>query len=220
MVVWGPSRPLLNRVALALARWAGSELYWFEVESGSSPPPEPERAELARVDRGHLFGLKVREAAPDEPLANGGRRALVSDPDSSPEGALLRSLMGLPPRVRAVVLDRDPRAPVAALVVANTDRASSFYSGEAGSFLPTIVTLNRLGLTLVATTGRHPRRNACDFAAVFEVEGTLGDAGARVVCRAGDPRLGSVFVPEVPTPIEEFLRALDPSGRRSSQGAA
>ena len=219
LVVWGSNRALLARTALALARAAGTELFWFEVRDGNPSGAVEELAELARLDPSHAFGVAPGDVAPDARANRPERGSIVADAPTSADAASLRMLLLMPPRLREVVLDRDPGAPPATLVVSNADRAAEFYSADPGTFADAIRMLNRLGLTLLVTTGRRPRPNVGDFSVVFEVSEAPGGPAAMVVCEAGDPTLGPAFVPGARTLLPAFLDALGPALAPSSQGA-
>jgi hypothetical protein len=217
IVVWGTDRARVDRVALALARAVGAELYWFEILDPSGRLSAAERRELGKVDRSHAFRLRPGEVAPDAELGSLVHgKALAVEPNERGEGERLAALLRIPAPIRQVVLDRDPELPTAAFVLTNTDRAAALYPRARGTFAPLITTLKGLGLTLILTTGRSPQENAQDFDLVLRVE--PGGTGPVVVER-GDVRLGPTFRRAAETPLPAFLRALREHPAPSTQGA-
>jgi hypothetical protein len=219
VVVWGLHRPLVTRVAIGLAQAVGPETFWFEIASRDTSTDPQELSELRFVEPKHAFWVEPADVAPDARFSRPERWAILSHPESDPEVPALRNLLEMPPRLRTLLLERDPALPTAAVVLSNTDRAAVYYSAEPGTFRDGIAVMNRLGLTFIATTGRVPRPNARDFALVFEVDPDHGRALGTVVCHAGDPSLGPTFVAGARTPLPVFLEDLRSGPHRSSQGA-
>jgi len=212
ITVWGFDRPLVNRVTVALAKAVGPEFFWFEIRDGSKAVDEAELAELRAVDPKHAFRLEPREVAPDARLGSmADWSVIVPTPEEQAEGRHLASLLAIPPKIRELVLGRDPDAPPAAFVISNTDRAANLYPGARGSLTPLIEALNQLRLTFVATSGRVPRENAQDCELVFQVVPGGRTGVARVVCERGDVRFGPTFRGGTETPLPAFLRDLGPA---------
>jgi hypothetical protein len=220
IAVWGLRRPLVTRVAIALAEAVGGETFWFEIAAPDAPLDPEELAVLERLDPERAFWVAPGDIAPDEPRGTPEHWTVLSDLAGDPESPALLNLMKMPPRLRSLLLDRDPSAPTAAVVLSNTDRAAQYYSAEPGTLTEAIRVMNRLGLTFIATTGRVPRPNVRDLEFVFEVAADPGEEGGTVVTHRGDASLGPLFADGARTPLPAFLDALRPGPHRSSQGAA
>ena len=68
-VVWGPERADLDRLAIALARAAGKEIFWIEVLMDASFSPG-EVAVLQALDPSHSFHVTPQDVALDQTLGN------------------------------------------------------------------------------------------------------------------------------------------------------
>jgi hypothetical protein len=219
LAVWGLHRPLVTRVALALARAVGPETYWFEIGANDGPVDPDELAELRGLDPTRAFWVDPGDVAPDLRLGRPEHWTILSGLGTDPEAPALVTLMQMPPRLRRVLLERDPAVP-ATVVLSNTDRAAQYYSADPGTFTEAVAVMNRLGLTFIATTGRVPRANVEDFEHVFEVVAASDPAGVLVVSHQGDSTFGPTFRVGARTALPAFLADLAPGPPRSSQGAA
>jgi hypothetical protein len=207
-VIWGPDRPANDRVALALARAAGDESFWFEIVDATGIPAD-QAALRQEIDPTHAFLVQPEEVALDEALGNIALWTVIREPPDSPEAARLANFLRIPATVRSIVEHRGRFEGNATIVVANVDRGVAHFSGNAGTFTPFIEELNRLGYSLVFTNGKTPRANMRDFAISLRIEADPGSMALRAICVQGDPRFAGPLVPGAVTPVEELLRWLD-----------
>jgi hypothetical protein len=208
-VIWGPDRLANDRVAVALARAAGTESFWFEILD-TSGLPDAQAALRQEIDPTHGFLVQPKDVALNETLGNMALWTIVREPPDSPEATRLSTFLRIPETIRSIVEHRAPYEGNATIVVANVDRGVAHFSGEAGTFSPFIDQLNRLGFSLVFTNGKTPRANMRDFAISIRVEADPGSAALRAICVQGDPRFSGPLVAGAVTPLDDLLRWLDP----------
>ncbi len=206
-VIWGTGRAELDRVAIAVARAVASEVFWFDIQAGADLSPA-EVEVLSRLDPGHSFRVAPSDVALDEQLGNLALWTILKSPEESSIGLRLSDYLRLPKAVREVIDRTDAKRGGLAIVVANADRATQFYAGAPGEFTPYLLELQRLGVSLILTTGSTPRANAADFDVVLHVERDPATGVVTVFCSRTDSRLRSRFAVGSRVPLNEFLAPL------------
>ena len=114
----------------------------------------------------------------------------------------------IPGPLRSVIERTGPVAGGVTIVVANVDRASSFYAGAPGEFTPFLEELKRLGVSVVLTNAGIPRGNAADFDVVIRVAKDATSGVVTTFCSRSDSRMAQRFVVGVTVPVEDAIFSL------------
>ncbi len=206
-VVWGPERADLDRLAIALARAAGKEIFWIEVLMDASFSPE-EVAVLQELDPSRSFHVTPQDVALYQTLWNMALWAVLREPATSSEGTRLSDYLRIPGPLRSVIERTGSVAGGVTIVVANVDRASGFYAGVPGEFTPFLEELKRLGVSVVLTNAGIPRGNVADFDVVIRVTKDATSGSVTTFCSRSDSRLAHRFVVGATVPIEDAISSL------------
>jgi hypothetical protein len=205
--VWGPVRADLDRVALAVARRVGREVFWVDIQSAGSMSRE-EIAVLQELDPAHAVRIAPGEIAVDEELGKLALWAVVHEDLTSRAGRRLADYLRIPGPLRAFIEGAGPTRGGVAIVVANAERATGFYTGLPGDFTAFLLELGRLGVSVVVTDAGVPRANVADFDVVLRVAPSGDGGAAEVFCSRADSRVAARFSLGQPRPIDEFVRSL------------
>ncbi len=165
-VVWGSSRPVLNRVLFGLARSVCSLPYWVEIRAREGEPEANGPADLGWIapDRlinlGQLFGDPPRGSPPTIEFA---LLTFLRDPTAEP----IAQAMRLPPTPAGAAASR-PEGPTV-VAVANVERIEQLYPETPGAMRAVVRAFLKAGVTPFFSTLRpSKRRAAADF--VFQVK--------------------------------------------------
>jgi hypothetical protein len=210
-VVWGSKRADLDRLAIALAKALAKEVFWVDIQMDASFSTG-ETNVLQDLDPSHSFRVAPADVALDERLGKLALWAVVQEPATSAENMRLSDYLRIPGAFRSVIDRTGPVAGGVAIVVANVDRATGFYTGTPGEFTPFLQELKRLEVSVIFTNAGIPRGNTSDFDAVFRVTPAPAGEGANVYCSHADSRFADRFEVGTEVPFDDLLAALVTTG--------
>jgi hypothetical protein len=218
--VWGGSRAIRTRIALALARRIDPAFFWLQVMGDPGSQDAPGLSISERVLPGHLFYVHP------PPLDRQTRLDHVADwfvrEGVSAETRLQRigELVGLPSLARNLIAGGSPGGAARSLVLADANLAESFFSLDEGGIRPFIEACNHYATTLIITLGNRPNPNARDIDYLLYVRppSEVDESGGLVECRQGPaPGTAGLFTQgtarELNALVEE-LRQVRPGASR------
>ena len=210
LVLWGPDRATLDRVALAIARGIGPEFYWFDIVAEDGSLSAEERRVLDEVPPQRAYRVSPPEMELQNAVGNLALWAVIKRSEAeAQQSSELADFLRIPDAIQRAVSQHPTESGPATVVVTNADHASHLYPGDVGTFLPYIRLLNRRAITLVLTNGGMPRANTTDFEVILKLQRGVSGSWS-MMCEKGPQEAEfSPFRAGSETPVDSLVRSLE-----------
>jgi hypothetical protein len=168
--LYGSSRPVLLRVAYALARANDAHPYWVTVRDPDDKLEAPGPLELGWIPDDHLFVLSRNEAKPQDAVSNLALWTVVRSDEPDSVIGDLTDFLRLPSAVQDALsrYGQDSFRPV--FVVANTDRVRNYYPTTEAGVRGIVESMLHSGVIPIFTAVGPPGPGRMAFDCVFEVD--------------------------------------------------
>ncbi|MGA7846363.1 MAG: hypothetical protein WCB18_04645 [Thermoplasmata archaeon] len=191
ILVWGASRPIVNRVVFSMVRSLDAMPLWLEV-SERGEKPEPLREGWVPPER-----LFVSERPEDlEPARAAGNLALWGVVRSDEPATLLARLtdfVRLPPLVQEVLGGATPTSRLRALAVGNADRVAPLFRERPEELQWLVNYLRESSLCLIVGGTIAPGAGRGSFDSEFHVEGQSMEAWSEATVVCDRSRIGGYY---------------------------
>lgn len=215
VLVYGPSRPLVNLTVFALAVSANPEFHWVEITTPNEPRMPCDPIQLGWIPESRLWLVDVPEVLrPNESAGSSSLVGLIHPDEPADSLRQLTEFLRLPEGSQKIIASQVPNGHPGVVVVTNVHRVGSIFSAKQ---VPSILAVHRnAGFSVMASCGVAPGPDRDLFDFVFRLQGEDNHPQdwkkSQLVCEKGISsgplrNLRAVPLSQIPILAEVFSRA-------------
>ncbi len=209
--LYGPDRPTLLHVALALAKVCDSNPYWVDIRDAQQTEEPGGPVDLGRIPEDHLYIILEVDARPQDAEANMALWTVVRPDESASSVAEFTDFLRLPRLVQEAVSRSRTDGTRPVFVFANADHVRPYYPKTAADVRPSIDAIVHAGVTPIFAARGPPGAGRWAFDFVFEIreDGSHDRRQGALFCERAPPGLSVAPGQSIPfSSVPGLLRAL------------